>query len=273
MAQFILYNGDFFLEKEKLFDQQYLVNKLFSEEIRSIKSIMPFWKEHLQLLIFKFNLRNIGLPTFLQNEGNELKRQIERSLTKNKLFKSAVVSITIFHNQNKISYLISVVGSDSNKFLLNKDGLIVEIYDKVTKAISPLSSLSEGSEPFWKLLRSHQKQQPGIEFLLTNTEGSIIESWKKNIFIIKDKQIITPAISTGAYVDISLRIVKRISKNLGLDFIEVNQVLRSDLISAHEFFLCNCVKGIEWVKGFENKRYFSKTTRLINEEFNRQLIQ
>lgn len=271
--KFILYNGDFFPEGKKLFDHQPFQNKLFSEELRSIKSQIPFWEEYVRLLIFKFKLHNMDLPLFLQNKGSELKRQIERTLTKNKFFKSAVVVITFLQDQDKTAYLISVDGENSSRFLLNKDGLIVEIFDKVPKAISPLSSLSEGSEPFWRILQSLQKQKPGIEFLLTNTDGSIVEACKKNIYLIKNNQVLTPSASTGAYVDISMKVIRETCINNSIGFIELDQLDKADLLNASEVFLGSSIKGIEWVKGFENKRYFCKTIRFINEEFNRLLIQ
>ncbi len=268
--KFIFYNGDFFPESEKLFGYQFLQKKLVAEEIRTSKSKMPFWNEFVQLILFKLKLYDLDIPFFLEKEGSGLKRQIERTLIKNKLFKDALVTVSLFREQGKTSYLISVSENTQPAFALNKNGLVVDIFDKVSKAISPLSSLSEGSIPFWEIMDKHKKSN--IELLLTNTNGSIIEGYKKNIYIIKKDEVLTPAMATGAYVDLSAIAVKKACENIGIRVAEINMLKVSDLLNANELFFCNCINGIEWIKGFQHKRYFCKTIRLINEEFNRLLI-
>ncbi len=261
---FVLYNGDFFPSEEVLFSGNIFNQFIFSEKIRAVKTHLPFWEEHLRLWEFKFKLFGLPIPKFL----NELKRQIERTLTKNKLFQNAEISLTFLNQPECIGYLIAAKEFSIPNF--NTNGINIDLFDKVPKAISPLSSIKEGSEPYWKII--HGQQDLKYEFLVTNTSNCILESPGKNIFIIKGTEIFTPSPSTGAYVDISKKLVRQISEKIGLKFSEVEMLDEKELLEADEIFLCSSLHGVQWVKGFKNKRYFCKTVRQINEEFNSALL-
>jgi len=44
-----------------------------------------------------------------------------------------------------------------------------------------------------------------------------------------------------------------------------------NLLNADEIFLTNSIKGVQWVAGYQNKRYFNKTTKLILDLLNKSI--
>ena len=271
-TQYILIDGQFHFSTEKEIPVSLFDNLLFREKIRSVRNVIPFWKDHLQVIALKLKLFNQPVPTFLQNEGKELKRQIERTLVKNKLFQSAIIHLHLFLNENRHSYIIKTTPILSTSYTLNTSGLCIAIYEKITKGISPLSSLDLGSEPLWKLVRTDNQQNEFDELLLTNSENSILEAPAKNIYVIKGKHVFTPSPEIGTYIDYSQHTICQVSDKLNLKIQLMDHLNEEVLLQADEIFLASSTNGIEWVKSFKNKRYFNKTIKLIHAEFNHLLL-
>ncbi|MGQ8335868.1 aminotransferase class IV [Sunxiuqinia sp. A32] len=272
-TDWILLDGNFHVNDAQLFTTSDLSSVLFSEKIRSIRNLFPFWDEHLTNIQQTFQILNLPQPGFLQNNGKELKRQLERFLSKNKLFKSALLDIQFLLPQNRIVYLITHQEINSTSFDLNKNGYIFEVSDAIQKATTSLSAYSFYSELNWKILERQTLPKSVSAYLLTNSNGDIIETPSKNIYLIKGNQIITPSKSTGAFMDVSRKAVRQIALELGFDFVETHELKQVLFLEAEEFFLASGIYGIEWVKGLYAKRYFSKTVRTISKEFNAKLIQ
>jgi branched-chain amino acid aminotransferase len=52
-----------------------------------------------------------------------------------------------------------------------------------------------------------------------------------------------------------------------IDLVEA-QISPDILNEADEVFLTNAVKGIQWVMGYNNKRYFNEVSRFLNKKLN-----
>lgn len=271
-SAFLLMNGQFYPANEKLFSINLLDRVFMSERLRTVRNQIPFWNQQLDLVELKLKITNTPLPSFLENRGKELKRQIERLLAKNKLFRSAIIHLHLLKDSPEIAYLLVAEPLDMTSYELNTNGLRVSVFDKLTKSFSPLSALDTGSLPYWKLATTYASVQQRDELLLINEQQSILEAPYKSIYLIKDKQIITPAPESGAYMDISRDTIDKACQRFNFTLKVVTKLTEPELLQADEFFLANAVQGIEWVKAFRQKRYFNKKTKLILQEFNRLLL-
>lgn len=271
--QYILTDGQFVSPAEKQFTSGILENLLFQEKIRTVRNLIPFWQEHMQSIQFKLDLLNQPSPPFLQNKGKELKRQIERTLVKNKLFKSAIIHLFLFRNESTISYLLKTEMIPSTSYELNTTGLKVHNWEKLTKGISTIASTDLGSERFWQSVSFDPLKKKYDELLVMNNRNTILEAPGKNIYLLRGEEIRTPSPETGAFTDISQKTVQRICEKLKLDLQFTENLDEEVLIQADEFFLASSLYGIEWVQAFKNKRYFNKTTKLIQAEFVKLLIE
>jgi branched-subunit amino acid aminotransferase/4-amino-4-deoxychorismate lyase len=272
MKQYVLVDGQFHLADEAQVPAKLLDSLLFREKMRAIRNAIPFWYKHLEIFGIKLKLLGQSIPPFLQYNGKELKRQVERMLVKNKLFKSALVDFYLFKTESGFSYLLKVDAMQSTSYELNEAGLTLGIFDKITKGTSPLSSFDLGSEPFWKLLHLAGKDEFD-ELILMNHDSSLLEAPGKNIYFLKGNDLFSPSPEMGAYCDVSQSTVQQICANVKLGFHFKDDLKEDFLLQSDEVFLVSSLDGIEWVKSYKNKRYHNKMVKLVNAEFNRLLIQ
>ena len=89
---FILIDGHFYKNDEKLFTLTRLENLLFVETIRSIRNKIMFWDDHLALVNHQLHLLNQDAPILLK----DIKRQIERALVKNNYTRAPKSTFSFF---------------------------------------------------------------------------------------------------------------------------------------------------------------------------------
>jgi len=245
---------------------------LFIERIRAVRSAFPFFRETLEMIRQKLSIFNQSFPELTENDGAELRRQMERTLTKNKQFLGALISIRFWISDQKIKYSIQSTKHENVGYGLNDKGLYVAVFDTVRKSVSSLSNTSLGSEINWRIAGNYPKDVATDEFLLLNTDGQIIEAVGSNVYLIKGNIVKGASVYHGAYADISRPLVLNVFNKLQLSYYEKDGITDQDMKDADEIFLANAIDGIRWVVGYEGKRYFNNTIRKINELFVRSLV-
>lgn len=239
----------------------------FSEKFRAIRSNFPFFEETLQIIRLKLLYYNQLFPEFTTDNGTVLRRQLERTLTKNKHFMGAIATVTFKFNGQKVNYTIQSEKTEPIGYELNEKGLYVEIINPIQKSASSLSNLTLGSEIYWHIASNHLKESTADELLIVNTSNGIIEAPESNIYLIKDKTVRGASSEQGAYVDITKPLMLDLLGRLKLGYAEDQEITETNLREADELLIVNSIKGIRWVIGFEGKRYFNNTIRKINELF------
>jgi len=271
-GKYILVNGSFVPTDEyqiSLIESEAIH---FSEKFRAIRTSFPFFNETLEVIKLKLSLYNQSFTEFTDNDGTALKRQLERTLTKNKHFLGAVLILTIRFTWQKIYFTIQSETTDPIGFELNEKGLYVEIFDQIRKSTSTLSNLSLSSEIYWEIATSYLKESSVDEFLLVNSSDQIIETPESNIYLIKGKSVRGASSEQGVYQDITKPLMLDIFSRLNLEYTDDKGITNADLREAEELLIVNSTKGIRWVIGFEGRRYFNNTIRKINELFNQQIL-
>ena len=269
---FILTDGRFYKNDEKIFTPGIPEQILFTEKIRSVRNRLMFWKEQLELIDMQLRLLNKECYIVTNRHGEELRRQTERALVKNKLYRDALVRISFFENGNKISYLIRTEKTGPDEYELNDNGLLLDLSPLVYKSKSSLSSFRIGSEPFWRTLASKRSAVLN-ETILQNQEGCLLEVPERNLFLIHGNEVITAAPETGVYLSPARNTISRICHDLQINFVEKQLLPEAMLFMAEEVFLAGAVHGIQWALGFEKKRYLSKTVRMIHENFIKKTVK
>lgn len=271
-GNYILVNGSFVPGAEYHISLKESDGFLFSEKIRAVRSAFPFFRETLEMIKQKLMIFNQSYPDLTENDGAELKRQMERTLTKNKHFLGAVLSLRFWISDQKIQYSIQSAKNENVGYGLNDKGLYVAVFDIIRKSVSSLSNTSLGSEINWRIAGNYPKDVASDELLLLNTDGQIIEAAGSNVFLIKGSTVKGTSIYHGAYADISKPLMLSVFNKLQLGYNENDGITEQDMKEADEIFLVNAIDGIRWVVGFEGKRYFNNTIRKINDLFVRSLL-
>ena len=272
IGKYILVNGSFVATDEYRISISESDGFLFSEKIRSVRTVFPFFKETLKIIKLQLRIFGHTFPDFTSNDGAGLKRQLERTLTKNKHFMGALFIVSFRFNEQKVQYTIQSLKLENTSYELNEKGLYVELFDEIRKSASSISMLSIGSKNYWNIARN-QLTNPMIDhFLITNTDNQIIEIPESNIYIIKDKLVRGASVQHGAYQDICKPLMLNIFAKTGLQYREIDGITIPDLRESEEIMMVNAIDGIRWIVGFEGKRFFSNTIRKISERFNQSII-
>ncbi|HZL11832.1 MAG TPA: aminotransferase class IV [Prolixibacteraceae bacterium] len=268
MGKYILINGSFVPTAEYRISLPESEAFLFSEKIRAIRTAFPFFKENLEMMKLKLLIFNLSYPEFTDNDGAGLKRQLERTLTKNKHFLGAALTFTLRFTEQKISYTIQSEKCNPIGYELNGKGLYVELFNKIQKPVSSLSNLSIGSAIYWNIAQKHIANTLADEFLIVNSLDQIIETPESNIYLIEGKKIRGASSEQGAYIDITRPLMLDIFAQLNLEYTENEGITSEDIREADEALIVNSIEGIRWIVGFEGKRFLNHTIREISELFN-----
>lgn len=90
------------------------------------------------------------------------------------------------------------------------------------------------------------------EAVLMSAQGFVSECTGENLFVVKDGVIYTPPTSAGALEGITQDSVIRIAKDMGYE-IGTENLLRSDLYTADEIFLCGTAAEIVPVSSVDDR--------------------
>jgi branched-chain amino acid aminotransferase len=272
IGKYILVNGSFIPTDEYRISLQESDGFLFSEKIRAVRTAFPFFNETLEIIKLKLRIFGHSFPDFTSNNGSGLKRQLERTLTKNKHFLGAVFTITFRFADQKVQYSIQSEKLGNTSYELNEKGMYVEILDEIKKSFSSISMLSIGSEMYWKIAANQQTNPMFEHFLILNTQDQVVEVQESNIYLIKGNTVKGANFRQGAYQDISRPLMLNIFAKLDLDFNDEEGISIQDIRNAEEILVVNSIEGVRWILGFEGKRYFNNTIRKISELFNRSVL-
>jgi len=271
-GKYTLVNGTFILTVEYRISREESDAILFTERIRAVRTAFPFFSETMERIKLELLVFNQSFAEFTDLDGKGLKRQLERTLTKNKQFMGAVLTIQFrLHNQ-KIEYTIQSEKLDTADYELNEKGLYIDIFDQVQKPAASLSNLSLGSAVYWSIVRNYLYSAPVDQLFLVNTDDMVIEAPQSNIYLITGDRICGASCEQGAYLDISQPLLLELFVKLNLNYSENEGITIEDLRKADEIMIVNAIEGIRWVVGFEGKRYFNNTIRKISDSFARGFI-
>ncbi len=90
------------------------------------------------------------------------------------------------------------------------------------------------------------------EAILMSPQGYVSECTGENLFVIKKGEIFTPPTSAGALEGITQSSVIRIANDLGYE-VSVENLLRSDLYTADEIFLCGTAAEVVPVSSVDDR--------------------
>lgn len=172
---------------------------------------------------------------------------------------------------NSVEYILQLFPIDSKEFVLNKQGLLIDIYTGIQKQPNLLSSLKTLNALPFVLASIEKKERELDELLILNTQNRICEAISSNVFAIRGDKIFTPSANEGCVEGVMRRVVLDHAADIGF-VVNETSVTTLDLLECDELFLTNAARGIQWIVGFRNKRYFNKSALRLTEMLN-SLVQ
>jgi branched-chain amino acid aminotransferase len=171
---------------------------------------------------------------------------------------------------NKSGYVLESYTLNENDYALNKKGLIIDVYDELTKPINILSNYKTSNALIYVMAGLFKQQHRLDDVFMLNQNGFLCESMSSNVFVVYDKQIYTPALSEGCVSGVMRTVVMDLARDNGIPIIEA-QLNPEVLKEAEEVFVTNAVGGIRWVMGYGRKRYFNENAKLLSTKLNAAL--
>ena len=273
---FINFNGSIVPENEQVLtvgNRGFRYGDGLFESMRYMKGSLKFVDLHVDRIqkgmkLLKFDKASLIDTWFIREKVEELVRR-------NKVGAEARVRLTVFRdaeglyspNSNNYAYVLEVQKIEENQYLLNKKGLIVDVYDEVPKPINALSNLKTSNALIYVLAGIFKNQNALDEVLLLNQNGFLCESMSSNVFVVYDKKLYTPALNEGCIAGVMRQVVIRLAKENNMDLVEA-QINPEILNQADEVFITNAARGIQWVMGYNNKRYFNEVSRFLSGKLN-----
>jgi len=168
---------------------------------------------------------------------------------------------------NKAGYILEGIPLKSNHYELNAKGLIIDVFDEMTKPINRLSNYKTANALLYVMAGIFKTQNRLDEAMILNQNGFLCESISANVFVVYDNQIYTPALTEGCVSGVMRTAIMQIAMMHDMTFVEA-QINPEILNEAEEVFITNATQGIQWVMGYGRKRYFNEVSKFLIEKLN-----
>ncbi|WP_131538932.1 aminotransferase class IV [Pedobacter nototheniae] len=168
---------------------------------------------------------------------------------------------------NKAGYVLEGIPLKSNLYDINTKGLIIDVFDEMTKPVNKLSNFKTSNALLYVMAGIYKTNNRLDEAMILNQHGFLCESISANVFVVYNKQIYTPALTEGCVGGVMRTAVMQIAKMNNIPLIEA-QINPEILKEAEEVFITNATQGIQWVMGYGRKRYFNEFSKFLVEKLN-----
>lgn len=168
---------------------------------------------------------------------------------------------------NKAGYILEGFALKESQYKLNSKGLIIDVFDELTKPINKLSNFKTSNALLYVMAGLFKSQNRLDEAMILNQNGFLCESISANVFVVYNKQIYTPALTEGCVSGVMRTSIMQLCKMHDIALIEA-QINPEVLREAEEVFITNATQGIQWIMGYGRKRYFNEFSKFLSEKLN-----
>jgi branched-subunit amino acid aminotransferase/4-amino-4-deoxychorismate lyase len=272
MAQYILFNDEFFLDDSAIIkssNRGFKFGDALFESMCSGNGKLQFSELHADRLTA--GMKALKMEGYNLLDEYFLKQKTVELAKKNKWTGNVRFRLSVYRDgeglyipeTNKVGYLLEGKPLEKPMYELNKKGLIIDVYDEITKPINKLSNYKTTNALPFVMAGIYQKQHRLDEAFLLNQNGFLCESTSSNIFVGYQNSLYTPALSEGCVAGVMRNVVMQLAKQNQLALVEA-QINPEILKEADEVFVTNAVNGIRWVMGYGRKRYFNEMAKLLS---------
>ncbi len=271
MGRFIVIDGKV-IEKEEVNVTHLLLNKSFtlSQKIWFGFGGIPLFSENVSLLIREMKVLQLPLPESFKNE-RELFRVTKRMLNKNKFYRSGLVFIQVFWNENSPATVITAWANENFDFPFSPNGLFLNFSGLKKYSGAELAGLPFYNKPLWKATGAGIGDSLFQNSIILNEAGCVCECIKANIFMMKGNTLVTPALKTGCYDDLLRNMIMETAADLKINVAESDKITKDEILKMDEVFIAGEEQGIQWILGIENKRFVHRYSEVIYKQLNDRL--
>jgi branched-chain amino acid aminotransferase len=276
VKQFINFNGSIISSDHQIFtvsNRGFRYGDGLFESMRYMNGQLKFLDLHIDRVLKGMEI--LKLENSFHLDSWFLREKVEELARRNKIGPDARFRLTVFRDSgglyspesNKMAYVLECQSMDESQYTFNNKGLIIDVYDELTKSVNILSNLKTCNSLIYVLAGIFKNQYKLDEVMILNQHGFLCESISSNVFVVYDKKLYTPSLNEGCIGGVMRQVVMRLAIENGIELIEA-QVNPDILNEADEVFITNAAKGIQWVMGYNSKRYFNEMSKFLSEKLN-----
>lgn len=238
------------------------------ETIRIINGAPHNLGSHINRLFSGAKVLSYNIPSHYNEDF--FRAEIGKMLQANNVELGAKIRLHLFRSgdgtyrsdNDDMSYLITGETLPNNEFVLNSEGLSIDIFNDVKKERSILSNLKTGNALLYIMAMNEAKKKGLDEILIMNQNQAIIEASHSNIFLVSNGVLYTPPLSDGCVGGtmrmnlINLALEHRVT-------VYESSLTPQNILVADEIILTNAIQGVQWVGAFRGKRYYNKMARTL----------
>ncbi len=274
--QFINFNGSIISSDHQIFpisNRGFRYGDGLFESMRYMNGKLKFPDLHIDRVLKGMKVLKLENSFYL--DSWLLREKVDELARRNKIGPNARFRLTVFRDSgglyspdsNKMAYVLESQSLDESQYTFNNKGLIIDVYDELTKPINILSNLKTCNSLIYVLAGIFKNQYILDEAMILNQHGFLCESISSNVFVVYDRKLYTPSLNEGCIGGVMRQVVMRLAKENGIELVEA-QVNPDILNEADEVFITNAAKGIQWVMGYNSKRYFNEMSKFLSEKLN-----
>ena len=231
---------------------------------------IPLLDENIDILEIELKTLGQDLPNLFKNR-RELFRLLKRMLNKNRFFRTGLITFQFFIAEEKMEYLVTCKAFEDLDFQINAQGFLIDISEMKLLSHSQNNNSRFGKSTFWKQVGAEFMDNTNPAAVILNEKQVICEGIAANIFMVKKNVLFTPSIKTGCYTDVIRAEIIRLANEISIKVVEIDDLESKHLLQMDEIFFASETKGIQWVLGFENRRYVHQYTDRIYAALNQFL--
>jgi branched-chain amino acid aminotransferase len=254
MAATVNVNGRITAEEEAVipvFDHGFLYGEGIYETVRTYNGRLFLYDRHLRRLRNSARLIDLVLPF----TGDELAARIQETIFSAKLDGAeAYVRVLVTRGVGELTYdpkatptpswVIIVKPLSSPSAETYEKGVKVVLVDVVRNHPQSVNPMIKSNNLMNSALAAQQAlKRGGFEAVMRNYRGELTECTQSNLFIVKDRAVLTPPLESGLLPGITRELLFEVGPETGIDVRE--QVLRDDdLFAADEAFLTSTTREL-----------------------------
>jgi branched-chain amino acid aminotransferase len=277
LKKYINLNGEFYDSQSPVLshlNRGFLYGDALFETMHANGTQIQFFEDHIKRLTEGMKKLKMILPESFITQSIE--KQIVKLLRKNRHLKGARIRLTVFRDEggkytpqtNEVSYLIDSEKLPTDQYELNKKGLQVDLFSELKKPLNYLSNLKTTNDLIYVLAGNFKKEHNLDECILINQKNEVCEAISSNLFLVKEDVIKTPPLNSGCLNGIMRKKIIEYAEISGMKISKDYPVAPQELLECDEIFLTNAIKGIQWVSGFRQKRFFKTTAQKLMQKLN-----
>jgi branched-chain amino acid aminotransferase len=260
----VCFNGAFFPADTPLLSVQnrsYKWGDGVFETMKVFRSRLLLEDLHFERLFISLQL--VGIEKDGAFSPARLVTQILELCRQNNCLHHARIRLAVFRNEaNKAEYSIEATPLDETINQWQEEGQGITLYPYARKSMDAFANLKSANFLPYVLAQRYAVERGVDDAVVLNANHFLCDSSKANLFLIKEKNICTPALHQGCVNGVMRRVVLEEAKRQGFR-LHQGEVSEDDLLRADEVFLTNAIQIIRWVKTYKEKQYACTQTRLL----------